>query len=258
ALDMAKLTLNKMAMGGMYDQLGGGFHRYSTDAQWLVPHFEKMLYDNALFSQAYLQAYFATGEAYYLPIVQQTFDYRLREMTGPDGAFYSTQDADSEGVEGKFYVWSAAEIEAGLGKELAEVFNYVYGVSSEGNWEGHNILNRAKTDEQDAKLLRIGVDELRTKLAEARTKLLEVRSKRIWPGRDEKILTAWNGLMIASFAEAGQTLEEPRFTQAAAAAADFMLKKMRSPAGRLYRTTSAGAAPKLNAYLEDYAYLINA
>jgi uncharacterized protein YyaL (SSP411 family) len=258
ALDMAKLTLNKMAMGGLYDQLGGGFHRYSTDERWLVPHFEKMLYDNALLSQAYLEGYLATGEMFYRRIVERTLEYVLREMTGPDGAFYSTQDADSEGEEGKFYVWSVKEIESVLGKDAAEVFSYVYGVSAEGNWEGQNILNRGKTDEQDAKLLKIGVDELRRLLHEGRQKLLQVRSKRVWPGRDEKILTAWNALMIAGFAEAGRALEEPRYTEAAVKAADFLLGPMRSSTGRLFRTTKAGAQPKLNAYLEDYAYLVNA
>jgi uncharacterized protein YyaL (SSP411 family) len=258
ALEMAKVTLNKMAQGGMYDQLGGGFHRYSTDAQWLVPHFEKMLYDNALLSQAYLEAYQATGEPFYRQVVEQTLDYVLREMTSPEGAFYSTQDADSEGEEGKFYAWSAREVESVLGKELTEVFSYVYGVSADGNWEEKNILNRNKTDEQDAKLLRIDVAEMRKKLDEARAKLLVVRSKRVWPGRDEKILTAWNGLMLAAFAEAGRVLEQPRYTEAAVRAADFLWTTMRSSTGRLFRTTSTGSSPKLNAYLEDYAFLINA
>ncbi|OAI51896.1 thioredoxin [Planctomycetaceae bacterium SCGC AG-212-F19] len=255
---MARLTLDKMAQGGIYDHLGGGFHRYSTDERWLAPHFEKMLYDNALLSEAYLEAHQATGEPFYLRVVEETLDYVLREMTGPDGAFYSTQDADSEGEEGKFYVWSAGEIEQVLGKELADLFGYVYDVSPQGNWEGHTILHRTRSEEQDAKMRRIDVTELRTKLAEARAKLLEVRSRRVWPGRDEKILTAWNGLMIASFAEAGAALGESRYTDAAARAADFILTRMRAPDGKLFRTTFAGASPKLNAYLEDYAYFVNA
>src|SRR5262245_18574006 len=201
ALSMVTLTLDKMARGGMYDQLGGGFHRYSTDARWLVPHFEKMLYDNALLGLAYLEAFQATGEPFYREVVEETLAYVRREMTSPDGPFYSTQDADSEGEEGKFFVWSAAEIEQVLGSDLAGVFNYVYGVTPEGNWEGHNILHRSKTYEQCARLLKIEEPELRRLLTEARGRLYEVRGHRVWPGRDEKVLTAWNGLMIAAFAQ---------------------------------------------------------
>jgi uncharacterized protein len=258
ALAMARLTLDKMAQGGIYDQLGGGFHRYSTDERWLVPHFEKMLYDNALLSRAYLEAFQATGAPFYRQVVGETLDYVLREMTGSDGAFFSTQDADSEGVEGKFFVWSAAEVETLLGKDLAEVFKYVYDVTPDGNWEEHNILHRGKTDAQDAKLLHVTEEELRRRLAEGRHKLLAARSQRVWPGRDEKILTSWNGLMIAAFAEAGAVLGEPRYTEAAIRAADFILHQMRGPDGRLFRTTKDGSAPKLNAYLEDYAFTIEA
>src|SRR5207244_1264482 len=161
ALAAARLTLDKMARGGIYDRLGGGFHRYRVDERWLVPHFEKMLYDNALLSVAYLEAFQATGEPFYRRVVEETLDYVLREMTDPAGPFYSTQDADSEGVEGKFYVWSEREVRDVLGDELAEAFCYAYDVTAEGNWEGHNILHRAKTDEQDAKLLRLDVEELR-------------------------------------------------------------------------------------------------
>ena len=258
ALDMAKLTLTKMALGGIYDQLGGGFHRYSTDERWLAPHFEKMLYDNALLAQAYLEAHLATGDPFYRQIVDETLAYVLREMTSPEGAFWCTQDADSEGEEGKFFVWLPDEIETVLGPELAEVFNYVYDVSERGNWENQNILHRLKTDEQDAKMLGIGVDDLRLLLHDARTKLLAARGQRVWPGRDEKVLTAWNALMIATFAEAGQTLNEPKYTDAAVRAGEFILTNLHAADGRLYRTTSAGTKPKLNAYLEDYAYLINA
>jgi uncharacterized protein YyaL (SSP411 family) len=258
ALQMARLTLDKMAQGGMYDQLGGGFARYSTDAQWLVPHFEKMLYDNALLTVAYVEAFQATGEPFYREVVRQTLDYVLREMTSPEGPFYSSQDADSEGVEGKFYVWSAAEVEQVLGKELAEVFCYVYDVSAEGNWEGHNILHRTKTDAQNVALLHIPEADLRQKLEAAKQKLLEVRSQRVWPGRDDKVLAAWNGLMIDAFAQASQVLDEPRYAAAAARAADFVLRTMRAADGRLLRTWGAGGEAKLNAYLEDYAFLINA
>ena len=255
---MVQLTLDRMAMGGIYDQLGGGFHRYSTDAAWLVPHFEKMLYDNALLSRTYLEAFQATGEPLYREVVEETLAYVLREMTSPEGPFYSTQDADSEGVEGKFYVWPAAEIEAILGPDLSAVFNYVYDVTPEGNWEGHNILHRSKTYEQCARLLKIEEPELRQMLDEAKRRLFEVRSHRVWPGRDEKVLTAWNGLMIAAFARAAQALNDPAYARTAVAAADFILRTMRMPDGRLYRTWSAGSAPKLNGYLEDYAYFLDA
>jgi uncharacterized protein YyaL (SSP411 family) len=258
ALHMARLTLDRMARGGIYDQLGGGFHRYSTDARWLVPHFEKMLYDNALLSVAYLEAYQLTGAPLYRQVVDGTLHYVLREMTSPAGPFYSTQDADSEGEEGRFYVWSAQEIEQVLGPQLAEVFDYVYDVSPEGNWEGHNILHRAKTDDQDARLLKTPEPDLRQILEEARRKLSDVRSQRVWPGRDEKVLTAWNALMITAFAQAGAVLETPAYVEAASRAADFLLTRMRSTDGRLLRTASAGSAAKLNAYLEDYAFLIDA
>src|SRR5712692_3788609 len=258
ALHLATLTLEKMAGGGMYDHVGGGFRRYSTDERWLVPHFEKMLYDNALLAVAYLEAFQATGEALYARVVEETLDYVLREMTSPEGPFFSSQDADSEGVEGKFYVWSAAEIEDMLGKDLADLFGEVYDVTPSGNWEGHNILNQAKTLDQYARLRKIPEAELRASLAQAKKKLLEARSRRVWPGRDEKVLTAWNGLMIDALAQAGMVLEKPAYCDAAARAADFIWSRMRRPDGRLLRTYMAGSEPKLNAYLEDYAFLLNA
>jgi uncharacterized protein YyaL (SSP411 family) len=258
ALQMVRLTLDRMAMGGMYDQLGGGFHRYSTDSHWLVPHFEKMLYDNALLTLAYLEAFQATGEPFYREVVQETLAYVRREMTSPEGPFYSTQDADSEGEEGKFFVWSAAEVEEVLGSDVATVFNYVYDVTPEGNWEGKNILHRSKTYEQCARLMKINEPELRRTLNEAKAKLFAVRSHRVWPGRDEKVLTAWNGLMIAAFAQAAQVLDEPVHAKAAVRAADFILRTMRMSDGRLYRTWSSGSAAKLNGYLEDYAYFLDA
>ncbi len=258
ALQMVRLTLDKMAMGGVYDQLGGGFHRYSTDERWLVPHFEKMLYDNALLACTYLESYQATGEPSYREVVEETLAYVLREMTSPEGPFYSTQDADSEGVEGKFFVWSESEIREVLGGDAADVFGYVHGVEPHGNWEGHNILHRPKTYEQCARLMKIEEPELRRVLADARRKLLEVRGRRVWPGRDDKVLTSWNGLMIAAFARAAQALDNPDYATAAARAADFVLRTMRTPEGLLYRTWSAGSAPKLNGYLEDYSYLLDA
>jgi uncharacterized protein YyaL (SSP411 family) len=255
ALAMVRKTLDGMARGGVYDHLGGGFHRYSVDERWLVPHFEKMLYDNALLSVAYLEGFQETGDAFYRQIVEDTLDYVLREMTSPPGAFYSTQDADSEGVEGKFFVWTEREIRDILGGD-ADLFNAVYDVTPGGNWEGHTILHRPKADEQDAALLKIDVEELRRKLAVMRRKLFDMRSRRVWPGRDEKILTSWNGLMIAAFAKAGAVFDRDDHTAAAVRAADYILGNMRTPDGRLYRTVAVGASPKIDAYLEDYAFLL--
>jgi uncharacterized protein YyaL (SSP411 family) len=257
-LEMVKRTLDRMARGGIYDHLGGGFHRYSTDERWPVPHFEKMLYDNALLTTAYVEAHQATGEPFYREIALETLAYVEREMTSPEGFFFSTQDADSEGVEGKFFVWSAEEIETILGKELNEIFCYVYGVEPEGNWEGKNILNRAKTFEQDSRMLRLDEADLRRRLAQARSKLLAARSRRVWPGRDEKALTSWNGLMIGALAQAAQALHVPALAASAGRAAEFALKTMRAKNGRLFRTYSTGSRPKLNAYLEDYSFFIDA
>jgi uncharacterized protein YyaL (SSP411 family) len=258
ALAMVRKTLDGMSRGGIYDHLGGGFHRYSVDERWLVPHFEKMLYDNALLSVAYLEAFQATGEPFYRRIVEESLDYVTREMTAPPGPFYSTQDADSEGVEGKFYVWTEKEIRHVLGSELSDVICPVYDVTQEGNWEENTILHRIKTDEQDAALLKVDVEELWRNLAEARRSLFETRSKRIWPGRDEKILTSWNGLMISAFAKAGAVLDRADYTSAAIRAADFILSNMRAPDGRLFRATAVGSPPKIDGYLEDYAFLIDA
>jgi uncharacterized protein YyaL (SSP411 family) len=256
ALLMARKTLDGMAMGGMYDHLGGGFHRYSTDRRWLAPHFEKMLYDNALLTVAYLEAYQATAEPFYREVVEETLAYVLREMTSPQGPFYSTQDADSEREEGKFFVWSLDEVRQVLGKDLAEVFTAVYDVTPEGNWEGHNILHRTRTYEQEARMLRVGEGELRAKLDEARRKLFAARAKRVHPGRDEKALTSWNGLMISALARASAVLGRADYRDAAARAAGFILEKMRTADGRLLHTWSAGSEPKLNGYLEDYAFLL--
>jgi uncharacterized protein YyaL (SSP411 family) len=258
ALAMVTTSLDKMAMGGIYDQLGGGFHRYSTDGYWLVPHFEKMLYDNALLSLAYLEAFQVTRSEAHRTIVEETLGYVLREMTGDTGAFFSTQDADSEGVEGKFFVWTAQEIETLLGPDDARLFCSVYDVTPGGNWEGHNILHLTRSLDIEAKMLKMPAETLRDRLQQCRAKLYGARSRRVWPGRDEKILTAWNALMISSFAKAAQVLDKPEYAVAARRAADFVLMTMRQPDGRLYRTTFAGAAPKLNAYLDDYAYFIDA
>ncbi|MEI7683438.1 MAG: thioredoxin domain-containing protein [Planctomycetota bacterium] len=257
ALAMVVKSLDLMARGGMYDQLGGGFHRYSTDAHWLVPHFEKMLYDNALLMPVYLDALQITGDAFYRQIAEETLDYVVREMTAPDGSFYSTQDADSEGEEGKFFVWSDAEIEALLGKDDGAFVLRVYDVVPGGNWEGVNILHRARSDEQDALLHHLPLGDFQTRLAKCKSTLLAARDKRIRPARDEKILTAWSGLMIAAFAQAGAVLERPDYLKVARRAAEFVLTRLRTPEGRLLRTTFAGMDAKLNGYLEDYSYTID-
>jgi uncharacterized protein YyaL (SSP411 family) len=257
ALHMARTTLDHMARGGIYDHLGGGFARYSTDARWLVPHFEKMLYDNALLSVAYLEAYQATGEELYRQVVEETLGWVGREMTSPEGPFYSTLDADSEGVEGKFYVWSAHEIDAILGAEDAAVFNSVYGVEPEGSWEhGQNILHCVKTLPQYARLHAIPEADLKALLARAREKLFAIRSRRVRPGLDDKALTSWNGLMIDAFARAAVVLDHPSYAQAAGHAADFILTRMRTVEGRLLHTYRTGSEAKLNGYLDDYAYLL--
>ena len=254
ALEMAELTLQKMAHGGMYDQLGGGFARYSTDGQWLVPHFEKMLYDNAQLVRVYLHAWQITGKPLYRRITEETLDYVLREMRHQEGGFYSSQDADSEGVEGKFYVWSADEIRSALGEDAA-LFMRVYGVSDGGNWEGDNILHLRVEPADVAAQFDLTTEEVETKVAAARQKLYDIRAQRIWPGLDNKILTAWNGLMLAAFAEAGQILDRSDYVAVATQNAEFLYRTMRTDNGTLHRTWKAGSEAKLNAYLEDYAYL---
>ena len=263
SLDMVTHTLDRMAMGGIYDHLGGGFARYSTDERWLAPHFEKMLYDNALLSVAYLEAYQATKNSFYREVVEETLGWVRREMTSPEGPFYSTLDADSEGEEGKFYVWTQAEIERVLGSSDARLFGACYGVEPGGNWEDphdpgtpKNILHRTKTLAQLADQHGIGEPQLRDFLAECRHKLFDVRSRRIRPGLDNKSLTAWNGLMITAFATAASVLDEPEHAATASKAASFVLARMRTQRGLLLRTWSSGAEAKLNGYLEDYAYLL--
>ncbi len=256
ALDVVRLTLDKMAAGGIYDHLGGGFHRYSTDGRWLVPHFEKMLYDNALLTSVYLEAFQATGDANYSRVARETLDYVLREMTQTQGGFFSTQDADSEGVEGKFFVWSEEEVLSVLGPADGRLFCYAYDVTSQGNWEDHNILNRPKPHEQAAKVLQIEPQELEIVLARCRQKLFEVRSRRIAPGRDDKVLVSWNGLMIAAMSQAASILGEPKYANAARAAADFILTNMRDTEGRLLHSFKDGQS-RFNAYLDDYACLID-
>jgi uncharacterized protein YyaL (SSP411 family) len=254
ALHMVRLTLDKMARGGIYDHLGGGFARYATDQRWLVPHFEKMLYDNALLAQAYLEAYQLTRDPEFARVARETMDYVLGRMTSPAGGFYAAEDADSEGEEGKYYVWTLDEIRSVLGPKRAEAFAYVYDVSERGNWQGRNILNLPKTIAQAAKLLGRDEAELRAELAEDRAKLLEVRNRRVPPGKDTKVLTSWNGLMLAALAEGALILEEPRYADAARRAAAFLLEHVRTSDGRLLHSSTDGRA-RFNGYLDDYANL---
>jgi uncharacterized protein YyaL (SSP411 family) len=259
-LDMVNTTLQNMARGGMYDQLGGGFHRYSVDERWLVPHFEKMLYDNALLAGCYLEAWQATGDPLYERVVRETLDYVLRDMAAPDGGFASAEDADSEGSEGKFYVWTPEEIAAVLGEERAKTFCEVYDVTAEGNFEGHNILHVVSP------LLRTasgtmgegqGVRAGGSITADYRVQLLAARARRVRPSRDDKVLVSWNSLLIDALARAGTALNEPRYAIAAAAAADFLLGRLRDKNGRLLHSWRNGRAAHA-ACLDDYASLANA
>jgi uncharacterized protein YyaL (SSP411 family) len=256
SLRAARLTLDKMARGGIYDHLGGGFARYSTDERWLVPHFEKMLYDNALLATTYLEAHQLTRDPEYARVACETLDYVLGQMTDPEGGFYSTEDADSEGVEGKYYVWTLEELTAALGPDRARVFAEVYDVSATGNWEGRNILNLPRPIAESAATLGLDAEALRRDLAADRARLLGLRDRRVPPGKDTKVLTSWNGLMLAAMAEASRALGEPRYLDAAVSAASFLLDRMRAADGRLLHTFKDGQA-RLNAYLDDYANLID-
>ena len=256
ALEMVELTLDQMARGGIYDQLGGGFHRYSTDTYWLVPHFEKMLYDNALLARLYLHAFQVTGRPMYRRIVEETLDYVVREMTSPEGGFYSAQDADSEGEEGKFFVWRPEEIVEVLGAEEGKLVNDYYGVTIHGNFEGHSILNVPTPLPDFARNAGMDIDALEQRLQEARTKLMARRSLRITPERDDKALTSWNGLMLAAFAEAAVVLDRDDYRDVAEANGAFVLDRLVDESGRLLRTYKDGQA-KLYGYLEDYAFLVD-
>ena len=253
ALEMVDLTLEKMARGGIYDQIAGGFARYSTDAYWLVPHFEKMLYDNALLARLYLHAHQATGRGMYRRIAEETLDYILREMTGPEGGFYSATDADSEGEEGKFFVWSPAEIEEVLGTEDAAVFGGFFGVSDAGNFEGRNILNISQKATEYAQQHGLSLDRLLDVINQGKKALLTEREKRVHPLLDDKVLSSWNGMMLRSFAEAGAALERQDYLDAAIKNASFLLETMR-PEGALLRSYRAGLA-KLPGFLEDYSFV---
>ncbi|MFU8795860.1 MAG: thioredoxin domain-containing protein [Dehalococcoidia bacterium] len=246
ALDMATLALGKMAAGGIYDQIGGGFHRYATDAGWLVPHFEKMLYDNALLSRLYLHAYLVTRKPLFKRIAEETIDYVMREMTAPEGGFYSAQDADSEGMEGKYYLWTPAEAGGVLGEEQARRFSEYYGITDTGNFEGRNILH-VPVD--------IWVDKPEA-VSRAGKALLEVRRNRIPPARDDKVLASWNGLMLASLAEAACVLDRDDYLAAAEANGSFILDQMMVD-GYLKHTYRDGEA-RIEGYLDDYALIIEA
>jgi uncharacterized protein len=244
--EVVELTLDRMLAGGIYDQLGGGFARYSVDPVWLVPHFEKMLYDNGLLARAYLHGWQALGHERYRRVCEETLDWMLREMRGPEGGFYSALDADSEGAEGKFYVWTPAQIREVLGEAAEPVIAY-YGVSEGGNFEGANILHLAA-----------GADAAAPEgLTEARQALLEARAQRVWPGLDDKRLTSWNALAIAALADAGAVLGREDYLGAARAGAEFVLGELRGPDSNLLRTYKDGRA-HLNAYLEDHAFLLEA
>ena len=251
-LEMINLTLEKMAHGGMYDQIGGGFHRYSTDTYWLVPHFEKMLYDNALLARLYLHAFQLTQRPLYRRITEEILDYVLREMTGPQGGFYSAQDADSEGVEGKFFLWSRSQVVSELGEEDGYLFADFFDITERGNFEGSNIPNINKKAMTFAQERGIPLEQLVSAIQRGKAKLLEVRERRIHPLRDDKVLTSWNGMMLRSLAEAGAALNRQDYLDAASDNAAFLLGNMR-PEGRLLRTFREGQA-KLLGYLEDYAF----
>ncbi len=249
--EFALKTLKRMAKGGIFDQIGGGFHRYSTDVMWLVPHFEKMLYDNALIPINYVEAYQITKDDFYLDVLRKTLDYVLREMTSKEGGFYSAQDADSEGEEGKFYVWKKSEIKEILGKD-ADTFCLFYDVTDGGNWEGKSILCNNVNLSSVAFQAGISEDQLRQNLDSNAKKLIDVRSKRIAPGLDDKVLTSWNALMITAFAKGYRVTNEKKYLDAAEKCIDFIENNLVKD-GKLLRTYKDGKA-KLQGYLEDYSY----
>jgi uncharacterized protein YyaL (SSP411 family) len=263
ALSMVERTLRSIRMGGVYDQIGFGVHRYSTDAHWLVPHFEKMLYDQALTSMAYTETYQATGDPFYRRVSEEIIGYVLSEMTSPEGGFYSAEDADSEGEEGKFYLWTKDEISEILAPEELDAFNKVYNVSEEGNYQdeatkrktGKNILHMKRPMAEYASESGITEESLRLMLEQFRTKLLETRGYRARPHLDDKVLTSWNGLMIAALAKAGRALGEPRYIEAASRTVDFILSALRTQEGRLLRRYRDGDA-SIPGFLEDYAFLV--
>ncbi|MBI4633768.1 MAG: thioredoxin domain-containing protein [Deltaproteobacteria bacterium] len=255
AREMTELTLRKMAEGGIYDQVGGGFHRYTVDDHWLVPHFEKMLYDNALLVSLYVDAYQITKNPFYRQIAEDSLDYVIREMTGEDGEFYSTQDADSEGAEGKYYVWTEKEIKSILGEKEGELFCQYYGVTQPGNFEGGNILTGSRTYEQVAKRVGTTAEQVEEFIRESKKKIRMAREARVKPYRDEKALAGWNGLMLSAFAKAARAWDRPDYLLVAEKNGDFMLTHLYRE-GKLLHSYKDGRAP-LDGYLDDYACVID-
>ncbi|HEY87846.1 MAG TPA: thioredoxin domain-containing protein [Dehalococcoidia bacterium] len=263
ALNMVEETLQSIRRGGIYDHIGFGFHRYSTDSRWLVPHFEKMLYDQALLAIAYTEAYQATKKAEYPKTAHEIFTYVMRDMTSPEGAFYSAEDADSEGEEGKFYLWTNDEIQEVLSHEGTDLAIRLFNITANGNFTddvagkktGHNILHLTKSIDELASDLSMFVPDLRARIEEVREELFAYRKKRIHPHKDDKILTDWNGLMIAALAKGAQVFDEPKYASAARRAADFILKNVRTSEGRLLHRYRDGEAA-LTAHVDDYAFLI--
>jgi uncharacterized protein len=253
ALDMVRETLHRLARGGIHDQIGGGFHRYAVDAHWLVPHFEKMLYDNALLARVALHAYQATGDEELRRVAERTLDYVRREMTSPEGGFHSAQDADSEGAEGRFYVWTPGEIDAALGPEDGPLFRRYHGVTEAGNFEGSNILRVALDVAAVAREAGVEVAVVEAALERGREALYRARSERVWPARDDKVITAWNGMMLGAFATAARVLDRDDYRAVAERNAAFLLRELR-PEGRLRRTWRDGIA-RIDAFLEDHALL---
>ena len=257
ALDAIDKSLKAMAQGGIFDQVGGGFHRYSTDVNWLVPHFEKMLYNQAQLGRVYAHAYHLTGDWFYARVARQTFDYVLRDLHFPQGGFYSATDADSEGEEGLFFVWTPDEIKTALSAEQADLALNLFGISKSGNFEGRNILHLSMPLEEYASKHALSLEVLLQQVNHIREQLYQTREQRVHPLRDDKILTAWNGMMITALAEASEILREPRYEHAAIRAAEFLWANNRKPSGDLWRVHLNGRS-SISAGQEDYAYLVEA
>ncbi|MGE5460846.1 MAG: thioredoxin domain-containing protein, partial [Solirubrobacterales bacterium] len=253
AIEMLQLTLDRMASGGIHDQIGGGFHRYSTDERWHVPHFEKMLSDNAQLARLYVRAWQVTGVARYREVATRTCDYLLREMRQPDGGFSSSQDADSEGVEGRFFAWTWDELVAAVGEPVASAL----GAMPSGNWEGSNVPWMPHPLEGVADEYGLEVADLERELDAARATLFEIRGRRVQPATDDKVLAAWNGLAISALAEAGRVLGEPRYVDAAVAAAGFVLEHLRDERGRLLRSWRRGRVSG-PAFADDHGLMTEA
>ncbi len=251
---MVETTLGRMAGGGIYDQLGGGFHRYSVDQRWTVPHFEKMLYDNAQLARLYLHAYQVTGNPLYRRIVTETLDYVRREMRSPEGGFYTAQDADSEGGEGAYYVWTPVEVRDVLGEEEAKFASYYFGITRSGNFEGKSIPTRHRDDAGVAAEYRVSLAELTQRAERSRQRLRERRDQRPQPGTDTKIIAGWNGLMLGSFAEAGAALANPVYLETARENARYLLSALYSD-GNLWHTSDA-RPPRVAGFLQDYAFVV--